>query len=264
MSASALIYKIVILSKPSLSWRSRGTSNYFRIAVKHPAYDRAKYDVWALPNLTVWHWLLNPGIAMNELILGMRIPEVMLVDRTSEEPITLRTYVPCPHCGTLHHHMLWGKGNAFGHWYGYLCPTCGKIIPCLRNWTSKMILIITCPFWFLPARLLKPRWLAYEKFRLNRDLPKILKVPSTARIYKRAFIGGLGWGLCMWLAMDAVPFLYHYWTNTDRFINIGPLVYGLPICLGLGLVWGFFMGIFMKFFINLRGKKGVPPSNDPH
>ena len=224
--------------------------------MEYPEYDRNKYTVWALPNLMIWHWVLNPGLAFNELILGQRIPKVMLIDRTSDQPLGLRTYVPCPHCGTLHSGLLWGRGNAFGHWYGYICPTCDKIIPCLRNWTSKVILIITYPLWFLPARLLRPRWLAYEKVRLNRNLTKPLDVPSTTRIYKRSFLGGICWGAFMWVAMCLVPFLYTYWTSTAHVVNIGPLVYGLPLWLGGGLAWG----LSMSLFTSKKGKKVREPS----
>jgi len=211
----------------------------------------------------IWHWLLNPGVAFNEVFLGQRIPEVMLIDRTSDQPLVLRTYVPCPHCGTLHAGMLWGKGNAFGHWYGYLCPTCGKIIPCLRNWTSRVILIITYPLWFIPARMLEPRWLSYEKVRLDRNLAKHVEVPTAARTYKRAFLGGLCWGGLMWLAMCVIPFLFTFWKNTGPTIDIGRLVYGLPIFLGGGLVWGLGMGVFMQFLINLKGKKAGISSTSP-
>ena len=124
--------------------------------MKYPEFDRNKYTVRALPDGAMLFWILNPGAAFNELFLGQRVPKVMLIDRTSDQPLFLRTYIPCPHCGTLHPGMLWGKGNAFGHWYGYLCLTCDKIIPCLWNCTSLLILTITFPLWILPAHFLNP------------------------------------------------------------------------------------------------------------
>jgi hypothetical protein len=230
--------------------------------VKYPDFDRAKYTDKIFPKALVWHWLLNPILAFNELIMGQRIPVVMLLDKTSKEPRYLRTYVPCPHCGSIHRSMLWGKGNALGHWYGCLCPNCDQIIPCLRNWTSRAILTITYPLWILPSRMLKPRWLAHEKVRLNRVLAKPPVVIKPAQLYKRALLGGIVWGLLMWLAMDLIPFLHKAWADTSPTINIGPLVYGLPILLVLGLVWGLLMGGFMQFFILRKGKKISVSSSD--
>ena len=178
--------------------------------MKYPEYDRNKYTVWALPNPMIWHWVLNPGLAFNELLLGQRIPKVMLIDRTSDQPLILRTYVPCPHCGTLHSGLLWGKGNAFGHWYGYLCPTCDKIIPCLRNWTSLLILIVTYPLWILPSLLLKHRWLSYERVRLNKNPAKPLVTVKAIQNINWIFRGVIVWGGLMWLVMSVIPFLFNY------------------------------------------------------
>jgi len=94
--------------------------------MKHPEYDRSKYTVWALPHPLVLNWVLNPGLAVNELLLGQRLPRVMLIDKTSDKPFVERTFVPCPHCGVIHDGRLWGKASAFGRWFGVVCPACGE------------------------------------------------------------------------------------------------------------------------------------------
>ena len=85
--------------------------------------------------------MLNPGLAINELILGQRVPKIMLIDQISDKPFMERTYVPCPHCDTYHDGRTWSQQNntAFKNWFGLYCPNCGDIIPCIRNWTSALI-----------------------------------------------------------------------------------------------------------------------------
>lgn len=65
------------------------------------AYDENKYSVQKLPNPLLLHWILNPGLAINEVILGQRIPQVTLIDKTSNASLIERTYVPCPSCGAI-------------------------------------------------------------------------------------------------------------------------------------------------------------------
>ena len=60
-------------------------------------FDKNKYKVWKLPHPMLIHWILNPGLAFNELILGQRIPKITLIDKTSDAPLMERQYVPCPH-----------------------------------------------------------------------------------------------------------------------------------------------------------------------
>ena len=80
--------------------------------------DHNKYKVWKLPNLLLVHWILNPGLAFNELILGQRMPKVTLIDKTSDVPLMEKQYIPCPHCGAIHNGLIWSKKNAFGNWFG--------------------------------------------------------------------------------------------------------------------------------------------------
>ena len=137
-------------------------------------YDKDRFKIHALPHPLVLHWVLNPVIMFNELIFGQRLPKVTLIDKKSDKPQLEGSYIPCPHCETLHDSRLWAKGNAFNHWFGFVCPSCHEIIPCLWNIFSLAILAITFPLWYFPARFFHRRWLEKEKKRLAKVLERPL------------------------------------------------------------------------------------------
>ncbi|MCT1530529.1 hypothetical protein M3B46_05945 [Sphingobacterium daejeonense] len=112
-------------------------------------FDKSKYKVYTWKNWMMLHWLLNPGIMVNELILGQRVPKISLEEKTTDKQWFERSIVPCPHCETLHDGRTWSSvnGTAFKNWFGLYCNTCGNIIPCLINVFSLIILIITFPIW---------------------------------------------------------------------------------------------------------------------
>ena len=208
--------------------------------MKRTDFDRSKYTVWALPHPLILLWVVNPGLAFNELVLGQRIPKVILIDKQSDKPMLERSIVPCPQCGAMNDARLWGKGNAFGHWFGIICPACEGIIPCLWNLFSLLILLVTFPVWFIPVSILKPRWIEYEKQRLRRNLEQPLVEAKEINWFIRGafFFGGL-----MWLVWILITFLSG---NSD----VKSVLIGVPICLFVGLVWG---GI-MHFWMNRQGK----------
>ena len=154
-------------------------------------YDKNRFKVWSLPHPLVLHWVLNPVIMFNELILGQRLPKVALVDKESDKPRT--TYIPCPHCETLNDSRLWA--NAFGNWFGFVCPSCHEIIPCLWNIFSLAILAITFPLWYFPARFFRRRWLEKEKERLTKVLERPLIEAKSINWLLSAF----SWSVFMWV-----------------------------------------------------------------
>ncbi|WP_133406858.1 hypothetical protein [Parashewanella tropica] len=143
-------------------------------------FDKDKYTIWKLPNLLLIHWIINPAIAFNEIILGQRLPKLTLIDKTSDAPLLERQYIPCPHCESMNDARLWAKSNAFGHWFGYVCPKCDGIIPCLWNFTSLVILALTFPIWMPIKHFGKAKWLKYEKQRLlhAEQQPKVKAEPK--------------------------------------------------------------------------------------
>ena len=137
-------------------------------------YDKNRFKVHSLPHPLVLFWVLFPALIVNELIFGQRQPKVTLIDKESDKPLLERCYIPCPHCETLNDARLWGKRNAFGHWFGFVCPSCHQVIPCLWNVFSLAVLAITFPLWYFPARFFRPRWLEKEKKRLANVLERPL------------------------------------------------------------------------------------------
>ncbi|MBY0552114.1 MAG: hypothetical protein K2W95_32825 [Candidatus Obscuribacterales bacterium] len=111
------------------------------------------------------HWLLNPGVALIELLFGQRVPERTYVCKSCPLPLPLRSYEYCPHCYTFLRSSLWSGDHALGHWLGFFCPTCGGSIPCMWNAASRVVLALTSPLWWLPVLLLKKSWIRSEQHR---------------------------------------------------------------------------------------------------
>jgi len=116
------------------------------------------HKTWGPTHLVMVHWLLNPGLAFNELVLGQRVPKVTHICTSCALDQNQRSYVPCPSCGALHPGMLWSKANGFFHYMGLFCPDCGEKIPAMRNGLALLIEGLTAPLWLLPAALVRERW----------------------------------------------------------------------------------------------------------
>jgi len=202
------------------------------------------FKVWKLPSPVILHWVLNPGLAVNELAFGQRIPKVQLICEDCDEPLGARAYVPCPHCNAMIHGRSWGIKHAFGNWLGYVCPQCGKRIPCLWNFTSLLILAITSPIWYLPYRFyFRDRIPAKPVFSaagpLNSGGPK--PIPK-----RKWFYMGAAWGFFMWLAMALAPAMRLY-SSTHHF-DWRPVVIGIPVWV----IGGAFFGSMMYFWMGRK------------
>ena len=217
-------------------------------------YDKNRFEIWALPHPLVLFWVLNPVAIFNELILGQRLPKVLLIDKESDKPWMERTYVPCPHCETLNDGRLWAKWNAFGHWFGFVCPSCHQVIPCLWNIFSLAILAITFPLWYFPARFFRRRWLEIEKKRLA----SVLEGPLTQAGYINWFLRGVFFlGGLVWVIFEIIPQVWKVlnggeWDLIMMFIS-------LPIWLFPGFVCSL---LWMHHWMNRKGKKAGRPESD--
>jgi hypothetical protein len=203
-------------------------------------FDKNKYKVWRLPHPILIHWLLNPALAFNELILGQRLPKITLIDKTSDGPLMERQFVPCPHCGTVHNGLLWAKQDAFMNWFGYLCPKCEQIIPCLWNLTSLVLLTISFPIWGWFRRPLESKWRRFKKNQLikNKDVePVTAKNTSWIKM-------GLFFGLLMFCMMLLAQLIDSEITSTT------PITQFL-ICLAAGLAFGGMMKCFLSLKKNI-------------
>lgn len=189
---------------------------------------------WALPNLMLVHWLLNPALVVNEIVLGQRVPRTTYFCIKCDAPLFLRQYVRCSACGKFHHGLLWGRGNALGHWFGMFCPACGGRIPVLLNSFSLLIIVATCVLWYPLWLMFRVRWIAWEQRRAARQRSR--GAGQREPIKRWVLYGAVTFGLFMW-AFDGVP---RYLAGPERG-NLTTLLLKLPIWLGAGALFGFIM-----------------------
>ena len=216
-------------------------------------YDKNRFEIWAVPHPLILFWVLFPPLIFNELLLGQRLPKVMLIDKESDKPLLERTYVPCPHCETLNDGRLWAKWNAFGHWFGLVCPSCHQIIPCLWNIFSLAILAITFPLWYFPVRFFRRRWLEKEKERLANALERPL---IQAKSINWLFRGTVYWGGFMWVILGVIPQVWSVLNGKEW--DLIMMFVMLPIWLVTGFAWG----LVMRFWMNRKGKKADRHESD--
>lgn len=206
--------------------------------------DRTRYKIYTWKHPLVLHWIINPGLVINELLLGQRIPQRYLVDKTSDKTLPERTFVPCPHCDSLHDGRTWSVQNrtAFKNWFGLYCPNCGHIIPCLMNATTWLVLALTYPLWGWFRKSLREKWLRRQPARFEN-----LDLESTPNAYQKGgwIWQGFTWGLLMYITMT---FLYPLFS--DEPITWARALIGIPIWALAGLGFGY----AMKQVMGVTGK----------
>ena len=211
-------------------------------------FNNEKYKIYTWKNWKVLYWILNPGLAVNELILGQRIPKISLEDKTSEKPRLKRVLVSCPHFTKLHAGRTWPtqNGTAFKNWFGLYCSNCENIIPCLRNGFSFIILAITFPVWGWFRKSLRANWLEKQPERYRNIEIKIRLNPFDKINWKKT---GLSWGGFMFIIMS---FVFPYFSGQE--ITLKSISLGAVIWTIAGLLFGYTMKIFMNKAINKKVK----------
>lgn len=214
-------------------------------------YDKEKYKIWDWKSPMILHWIINPGLVINELILGQTVPKVILIEREGNNPFYHRSLVPCPHCGKIHSGLKWSFQNktAFKNWFGYYCDNCAEIIPVQRNLTSLIILILTFPIWGWFRKTLKQNWLAKQPDRYKNIS---LEIPEKKNSTKSWLKSGLLWGLFMFVSMVLIYPMIKGVEITQESILIG-----IPLWLIVGLGWGY----TMKRSMNKKGKENKAHNN---
>lgn len=48
-------------------------------------FNKDKYKVYTWKNWMMLHFILNPGLAINDLIFGQRVPKIRLEDKISNK-----------------------------------------------------------------------------------------------------------------------------------------------------------------------------------
>lgn len=195
----------------------------------------------------ILHWIINPGLIINELILGQTIPKVMLIEREGNKPFYQRSLIPCPHCGEQHSGLKYSAQNktAIKNWFGFYCDNCKGIIPVQRNLTSIILLSITFPVWGWFRKSMKQKWLDKQPERyknLNLDIIEIEKKNTTKNWLK----SGLYFGVFMFLSMVII-----YPLIQGKEITLENIMIGIPLWVVGGLIWG----LTMKWWMNKKGKE---------
>ena len=218
--------------------------------------DPERYEVWNWKHWAFFHWIINPGVVVGELLFGQRVPKVMLIDKQSGKTLTDSTLVPCPHCGTIHDGRTWSAENktAYKNWHGLYCPNCGGIIPCLENATSAIIKAILFPFTYLFAAGAQSRWLSKQPTRYEN-----IKFTETDLKKVPWFKMGLIFGAAMYVIMTLLLPLI---TQQERLFG-DRLWYWLGINLVIWLLAGLAFGRAMKWMLGpnspmVKGKTKKP------
>lgn len=197
--------------------------------------DTNKYKVWTWEHPMMLHWIINPGLVFNELILGQRVAKIILVEKDKSKTLTDRSFIPCPNCETIHDGRIWSAQNktAFKNWYGLYCPNCGGVIPCLRNFASALLLTLTFPVWGWFRKSFKQEWLNKQPQRFaSVDVNKV--APELSK--KRWVAIGLSWGLFMFIFTTFImPWL------RDEAITTTEILISIPIWTLGGLAFGYTM-----------------------
>lgn len=208
-------------------------------------FDQEKYKVYTWKNWMMLHWIINPGLAVNELLFGQRVPKLSLLDKTSKKPKVEGSYVPCPHCETIHDARTWSTQNetGFKNWFGLYCPNCQQVIPCLMNGFSFIVLALTFPIWGWFRKSLQEKWLAKQAERFEN-----LDLENTPNPYD-----GLGW---IKQGFSWALFMYVFMTFLFPLIMSEPItlkraLLSLPIWMVAGVLYG----NTMKRFMSTKGQK---------
>ena len=207
-------------------------------------YDKKKYKILDWKSPVILHWIINPGLVVNELILGQTVPKVMLIEREGNKPFYQRSSVPCPHCGELHSGLKYSAQNktAFKNWFGFYCDNCKEIIPVQRNLTSLIILILTFPIWGWFRKSMQKSWLDKQPERYRRIN---LEIPEKKNTTKNWLKSGLYFGIFMFVSMVII-----YPLIKGKEITLESIVIRVPLWIIGGLAYGF----TMKLWMNKKGK----------
>ncbi len=206
-------------------------------------YDKNRFKIQAFPHPSILFWVLFPVLIVNELIFGQRTPKVTLIDKKNDKPQGERCYIPCPHCETLNDGRLWAtKGNAFGHWFGLVCPNCHQIIPCVWNIFSLVILAITFPLWYFPVRFFRHRWIEKEKERLAKVLERPLTQAKS--MHSMGWIGAFVVGVSIVVMGVISEVVRNVWNGRGWDLKV--MLESLPMWMSAGFVSAYLIGWLEK------------------
>lgn len=222
-------------------------------------------EIWGLNGsnlgirLLYWHMLLNPGLAFNELVCGQRTPENMYVCKSCTTSFVDRSYVHCPGCDSFHAGRIWSYTNAFGHWLGLVCPTCGGAIPCQWNFTSRVVLALTAPIWWFPVKQMRRRILQSQHRRIvqTKDIyiDKAAQAPKKVSYIQMGLLFGGIMGLIFAVINPAFNLIWHNRFSFEALIN--SMFVTLPLMLLVTMPGGLIFGFTMRYFLDRKGDRNL-------
>jgi hypothetical protein len=163
--------------------------------------------------------------------------------------------------------LIWAGSNAFRQWLGYVCPDCGTQIPCLWNFSSRLVLALTSPIWLPLLKRNKERWLLQQQKRIAASQLKLLQTHGVEQQAKPTDYNkmGLRYGLFMnffsaffMIAQLEAYSLLPWWGLLGAYLVtfIGGLIVWLPA--------GWFFGFIMKLWMEKHGDKNLHLTMTPH
>lgn len=208
-----------------------------------------------LAKFTYMHYILNPGLAFNELLLGQRMPKTILTCKACTTSLPNRSYVFCDSCGALHGLDVQKQFFGFGNYFGIYCPGCSKEIKTLRNLTAQIISLVCFPITYFPAKELKRKWLSN---RSNQIL--LLKSNEAGKELQQQKVEDISY------TKMGVLFGVSFYLFILLFLGIGvgagifkigiPMVVavsGFPLCALGGLAFG----VLMKLMLDRKGDSSL-------
>lgn len=207
-------------------------------------YDRDRYDAWTWKHPLILHWVLNPGLVFNELVLGQRIPRLTLIDTQSEAPMADRQYIPCPHCQAMNPASVYSKAP-MGNYAGLVCPECGEEIPTVKNALTWLLLMASWPLWAPFKRYMAPDMLAKQRAKL------LHQTPAAAQSRSQTTVSGLLLGVIFGLLMGLFFFV-------KSMLDGGGFGAALTSSAIGGAFAGVFFGVTMKLFLTRTGRRAAP------
>lgn len=113
--------------------------------------------------------VLNPIVALSELLLGVRKPDGQVLEIDETRPLIERFHVPCPACGG-HTRTIYYQGAALFAYAGFVCGHCGAKVATMPNVFTRLVELLTWPLWRpfrdrLQAPLLKWQFKALQAAR---------------------------------------------------------------------------------------------------
>ena len=192
-------------------------------------YDKNKYKVINWKHWEMIHWIINPGFVINELVVGQRMPRLLLIEKEVDDSESLNQFVPCPHCGNIHDEKIWSQQNAFKNWFGLYCPTCGKTIPCIRNLTSLFLIMLTAPVWIWFVKNLKSKWLENQPERYET-----IEYQKTTEENFQWLKTGMSWGGFMYILSSFINPLV-----SGEEVSLLLVILGIPLWTIGGICFGY-------------------------